>query len=256
MKSLFDRLRAAISPPPRISDPQWRQLLGRSGLGRRLPVDLQLRLRESCEQFLRDKAISAAADLRLGDDRRLLVAALCCLPVLHLGYRWLRGWSEVIVYPGQFRVRREHHDDSTGVVAEWDDELAGESWDRGPLVLSWADLKHDLHAPQPGFNVVAHEIAHKLDALDGVMDGTPPLPDAARRQAWVAAFEPAYEHLCRCIDEGRETPIDDYAGESPDEFFAVVTEYHFSLPQALAVAFPAVAAELEAFYGPSPFAAG
>ena len=245
MRSLLDRLRAVITPAPRISDAQWRQLLGRSGLGRRLPAELQTRLRGFCEQFLRDKAINAAADLRLGDDRRLLVAALCCMPVLRLGYRWLRGWSEVIVYPGQFRVRREHHDDSTGITAEWDDELAGESWERGPLILSWADLKQDLHAPQAGFNVVAHEIAHKLDALDGVMDGTPPLPDAARRQAWIRAFQPAYERLCDLIDAGRETPIDDYAGESPDEFFAVVSEYHFSAPQQLQAVLPAVAAEAE-----------
>lgn len=254
MSSLFSRLRASFAPAPQIDDAAWRQLLGRSGLGRRLDAERQQRLRELCERFLRSKAITGAAGLRLAADRELLIAALCCLPVLELGFDWLRGWDQVIVYPGQFRVRRELHDEATGVVDEFDDDLAGESWDRGPLVLSWADLRHDLRAPQPGFNVVAHEIAHKLDALDGVMDGTPPLADAARRQAWVDAFQPAFEQLQAIVDRGGEPPIDPYAAESPDEFFAVVSEYHFSGLAPLRDALPAVARELEGFYGPSPFA--
>ena len=34
----------------------------------------------------------------------------------------------------------------------------------------------DLEEPDAGFCVAVHEMAHKLDALDGEMDGTPPLP--------------------------------------------------------------------------------
>lgn len=255
MDSLFGRLKNALGPRPQIGDAGWQQLLRRTGLARRLAADDQRRLRDLCERFLRAKAITAAAGLRLTDDRRLLISALCCVPVLRLGFDWLRGWDEVIVYPGQFRVRREQVDEATGVVDEFDDELAGESWDRGPLVLSWSDLRQDLHAVTAGCNVVAHEIAHKLDALDGVMDGTPPLPDARRRRAWVAAFQPAYEQLRDIVESGAEPAIDPYAAESPDEFFAVVSEYHFSAPDRLREVLPDVAAELEAFYGPSPFAA-
>ncbi len=256
MTSLFARLAARFQPPPRLDDRLWQRALQRSRLQSRLPADRAARLRALTERFLHGKAITPAAGFISNAERDALIATLCCLPVLELGFDWLRGWSQVIVYPGQFRVRRERHDEDTGVVDEWDDELAGESWDRGPLVLSWADIAQDLRDPQPGYQVVVHEIAHKLDALDGAMDGTPPLPDRGRRQAWVAAFQTAFDRLGAAFDAGEELPIDPYALEGPDEFFAVVSEYHYSAPGLLAAALPAVAAELEAFYGRSPFADG
>jgi len=72
---------------------------------------------------------------------------------------------------------------------------------------------------------------------------------------WVAALQPAWEALCADVEMGREPPIDGYAAESPDEFFAVASEYHFSAPTVLQAAFPEVAAQLAAFYGPSPLLA-
>jgi Mlc titration factor MtfA (ptsG expression regulator) len=86
------------------------------------------------------------------------------------------------------------------------------------------------------------------------MDGTPPLPAAWQRE-WARDFQAAYEAFCARVDAGRETPIDDYAAEAPEEFFAVTTEYHFSAPDLLAREMPAVAAHLLRFYGPSPIPA-
>lgn len=259
MRSLLRRLRGLPAGPPPIDDERWRRLVRRVEPVRRLGADERDRLRGFCAAFLADKSISAVAGLRLDEDRRITLAALCCLPVLHLGFDWLDGWRELIVYPGQFRVRRHHHDEDSGVVEEWDDDLAGEAWDRGPVVVSWADVRADLREPESGCNVLVHEIAHKLDVLDGSMDGMPPLPDARRRQAWIAAFQPAFDGLRQALEAQAEqapgedaTAIDPYAAESPDEFFAVVSEYHFSAPQVLRAAMPAVAAELAAFYGPSP----
>ena len=215
-------------------------------------MDLQSRLRDFAGRFLADKANTPAADLELDDDRRLLLAVCCCLPVLHMGYEWLDGWHELIVYPGEFGVRRRDIDEATGVESEWDDTLVGEAWDRGPVVLSWSDVVADLDEPTPGYHVVAHEIAHKLDILDGHMDGTPPLPDAVRRSAWIAAFQPAFDALCAEVDAGRETVIDPYAAEAPDEFFAVATEYHFTDAEYLREVLPDIAEQLATFYGEPP----
>jgi Mlc titration factor MtfA (ptsG expression regulator) len=254
MKGWLRRL-AGVSPAPRISDDDWNRLLRRVAWARGLPPAAQQRLRELTERFLADKAITPARGCLLPPERQRLIALLCCQPVLHLGYEWLRGWHEVIVYPGQFGVRRHDYDEDTGVVEEWDDTLVGESWDRGPLILSWADVRADLDTPEPGYHVVAHEIAHKLDALDGSMDGTPPLPGRGAHAAWVRDFEAAYAALRGDIDAGREPPIDAYAAEAPDEFFAVASEYHFTAPGQLRLAYPAVAQRLAEFYGPREAAA-
>ncbi len=215
----------------------------------RLSPERNARLQALAARFLHEKTISTAGDLQLSVDDGVLLAALCCLPLLELGEAGLQGWSQLIVYPDAFRVQRSHID-AAGVLHEWDDELIGESWDSGPLILSWADVLADLAAPEDGYCVAVHEMAHKIDALDGAMDGTPPLPRAWQRQ-WAADFQRAFDAFCAQVDAGEEVLIDPYAAEAPEEFFAVATEYHFSAPQVLAEALPDVAAHLRRFYGPS-----
>lgn len=240
------------SPPPAPIDPAlWQALLTRFD-GAEVPSSARmLRWRDLTARFLADKAITPAADCALSESDRVLIAMLCCEPVLDLGYGWLRGWHQVIVYPGGFGVRRQHVDEDSGVLHEWDDELAGECWEQGPVILSLEDAIQAVDAPESGYHVVVHEIAHKLDLLDGSLDGTPPLDDAAWRRRWIADFQRAFDALRREVDTGRETLIDPYACEAPDEFFAVASEYHFTDPDLLAHAMPEVAAHLASFYHPS-----
>ena len=206
------------------------------------------RLRELATAFLHRKTITPLGGLVLDDTDRAVLAALCCMPLLEFGAGGLAGWSQLIVYPEAFRVDRSHVD-AAGVLHEWNDELIGESWDAGPLVLSWADVQSDLANPREGYCVAAHEMAHNLDALDGALDGTPPLP-RAWQEAWARDFQRAYDALATDVDAGRDTAIDGYAAEAPEEFFAVCTEYHFSDPALLRRTFPDVAAHLARLYGP------
>jgi Mlc titration factor MtfA (ptsG expression regulator) len=208
------------------------------------------RLQALAARFLRDKAITPIGELELDDAARMTLAAVCCLPLLEFGEQGLRGWSQLIVYPDAFRVNRSHVD-AAGVLHEWEDELIGEAWDSGPLILSWADVQADLDEPDAGFCVAVHEMAHKLDALDGMLDGTPPLPRAWRRE-WARDFQAAFDAFVAQVDRGRHTSIDAYAAEAPEEFFAVCSEYHFSDPATLRRAMPVVAAHLERLYGKAP----
>ena len=240
----FSRRKA---PLPALDDTLWRQAAAGLPWLRHLGPDRDQRLRALVAEFLRDKAITPLQGLRLNEVQRLRLAMLCCLPLLEFGREGLHGWSQLLVYPQAFRVQRNHMD-AQGVLHEWDDELIGEAWERGPVVLSWADVRTDIAAPSDGFCVVAHEIAHKLDALDGAMDGTPPLPRDWQKQ-WASDFQRAYEALCADVDDGRDTAIDPYAAESPEEFFAVCTEHHFSDAATLRKAMPEVAAHLQRFYG-------
>lgn len=212
------------------------------------------RLARLAAEFLHRKTITPLDGLVLDDTDRTVLAALCCLPLLEFGAGGLAGWSQLIVYPEAFRVNRSHVD-AAGVLHEWDDELVGESWDAGPLILSWADVRSDLADPRAGFCVAVHEMAHKLDVLDGALDGTPPLP-RAWQQAWARDFQRAYDAFAGEVDAGRDTAIDGYAAEAPEEFFAVCTEYHFSDPALLRRELPDIAPHLARLYGPSPFDRG
>ncbi len=252
MSGWFARARARFASAARIHNDAWSKLLASSALFGHLERDQQTQLRALSERFLNRKRFSAAAGHQLDDPQCLAIAALACLPVLQLGFDELAGWREIIVYPGEFRVRREHHDEDTGVVSEVVDDLIGEAWEAGPVILSWADVAADLARPFDGFNVVIHEIAHKLDLRDGALNGTPRLPRQLPARDWLAAMQPAFDALADQVERGRHTLIDPYAASSVEEFFAVTSELHFSAPASLQRAAPAVAAVLARYYGAPP----
>lgn len=201
-------------------------------------------------EFLSDKVFHGAHGLEVDVDMRTRIAQLACLPVLNLGYQSLLGWRDIVVYPGGFRARRHEIDEDSGLAHEWVEELAGESWDQGPLVLSWDDLITDLAQPEDHQNVVIHEIAHKLDAQTGAADGSPPLPPGIPQHLWTNTFQTAFEQLNAQLEQDTEALlIDPYAASAPEEFFAVTSEYHFLAPELLREACPGVAELLGRYYG-------
>jgi Mlc titration factor MtfA (ptsG expression regulator) len=204
------------------------------------------KLRELALLFLAEKEFSGAHGLELTDVMRVSIAAQACTPILELGLDWYRGWHGIVVYPGDFRVRRQEVDED-GVVHEWEDDLAGEAMPGGPVVLSWDALAHD-----PAINVVIHEFAHKLDMLNGAADGVPPLHTGMDRRAWRAVFDEAYDGFCDVVDRGRDTWLDPYAAEHPSEFFAVISEAFFRESRETKRRYPDVYDQLALFYRQDP----
>jgi hypothetical protein len=229
-----------------IDDALWRSAAGKYKFLRTLNDEETHKLQELALLFLSEKQFSAGAGLALTDRVRLSIAAQACLPILELGLDWYAGWTGIVVYPYDFRVRRTEVDED-GVVHEWDDELAGEAMPGGPVVLSWDAAAHD-----PAMNVVIHEFAHKLDMLDGVVDGVPPLHRGMDRAAWRGAFGEAYEGFCDALERGRDTWLDPYASEHPSEFFAVISEAFFRDPGETRRRYPQVYEQLKSFYRQDP----
>ncbi len=196
--------------------------------------------------FLADKQFAGAHGIEVTDAMRVAIAAQACLPILELGLDWYAGWHGIVVYPGDFRVRRSEVDEA-GVVHEWNDDLAGEAMPGGPVVISWDAAAHDLH-----MNVVIHEFAHKLDMVNGPADGRPPLHPGMDPRAWAAAFEAAYQGFCDALERGKDTWLDPYAAEHPSEFFAVISEAFFEDPAETRRRYPAVYEQLKLFYRQDP----
>ena len=59
------------------------------------------------------------------------IAVQACLPILNLGLEWYRGWSSIVVYPGEFLVPRSIADED-GVVHEYVEPITGEAWEGAP----------------------------------------------------------------------------------------------------------------------------
>jgi Mlc titration factor MtfA (ptsG expression regulator) len=208
-------------------------------------------LRELSTLFLHEKNFIGAQGLQITDTMCLVIAAQACLPVLRIGLNCLAGWTDVIVYPEAFRVSRDAVDE-TGVVHHQDQILIGESWSRGPLILSWADVERDRLETQAGRNVVIHEIAHKLDALNGSTNGFPPLHAGMSIPDWSATLNEAYQRLVLRVAHHHHAGINPYAASSPAEFFAVISEYFFCAPDILQTHFAEVYQQLQSYYRQDP----
>jgi Mlc titration factor MtfA (ptsG expression regulator) len=230
-------------------DALWRQVTGGLPFLHGLTDADWQRLRDYAVLFLDEKEMHGARGFILTDAVRLSIAVQACLPILNLGLDAYQGWVGIVIYPGEFKVRRKEMDES-GVVHEYDDELSGEAWPGGPVILSWQDV--ELGAA--GYNVVIHEFAHKLHMLGSDMDDFPSPHAEMDRQQWLSAWDAAYARFCGQVDRGARTVIDPYASENPAEFFAVLSETFFTLPQTVRSTYPELYRQLTLFYRQDPAA--
>jgi Mlc titration factor MtfA (ptsG expression regulator) len=243
----------AIARRP-IPDDLWKRTLARYPfLRRRQPADAAA-LRRLTSLFLDRKEFSAAGGLALRDHIVVAIAAQACLPVLKLGLERYDGFVGIVVHPGAVRARRRVTD-ADGVVHEYDEALAGEAMDGGPVMLSWQDVRSAGRDAGRGMNVVIHEFAHVLDMATGHANGLPLLPPDLPPADWDAALRPAYEALVARVDAGDEnTVLDPYGANGPEEFFAVASEAFFVDPAALKAEHPALYGVFCRFYRQDPAA--
>ena len=232
-----------------VDDAAWQRAVKRFSFAMRLTGQERKQLRDLVVLFLHEKQISAAGGLVLDQEMKLGVAIQACILVLNLGIDYYDGWVEIIVYPDVFVPRHEFRNEH-GLVETDETPYAGQAWLHGPVILSWADVENAGDAD--GVNVVIHEFAHKLDMLNGAANGFPPLHAGMSREAWAQAFTEAYRDLCRRVKAGEDTDIDPYATEAPGEFFAVVSEAFFEIPDIVRETYPAVYAQRAEFYRQDP----
>jgi len=250
MSGLFARLLGLGSSPPLLDEEAWHAAMQRP-LFDGLSPEETARLRELANRLLADKSFSGAGGAEVDAGMATVIAAYAALPVLNLGYDWYAGWVEIVVYPGEF-IHDGEETDEAGVVHPVRHERSGESWEGGPMVLSWQDV--DGSGLGEGYNVVIHEFAHKLDMKNGYANGRPPLHSGMKPEEWAHDFQTAYDDFSDRVERGEDTAIDPYAAESPAEFFAVLSEYFFEAPAVLHQAYPAVYRQLQRFYLQDPLA--
>lgn len=209
-----------------------------------IPDAIRIEAEGWIQVFLDEMNFEACGGLRaVTEEMRLAIAAPACLLVACRPHDYYARLRSILVYPDAFTVK-----DEFGM----DDVRLGESWGHGSVVLAWETVKQGDLIPEDGLNVVLHEFAHQLDQDDGAADGVPELDEAGDYGKWSGAFLPAFDRFCGKVNSGRRSVIDDYAAESPAEFFAVVTETFFERPKGLKREEPELFAALVAFYGMDP----
>jgi Mlc titration factor MtfA (ptsG expression regulator) len=244
---LWRRRRIQARPFPSA----WREIMRRQvPLVRDLPAAHQLRLKKHIQVLLAEVPFIGCAGLEVNDEIRVTIAAQASFLLLGRGGSF-GNLREVLVYPGHFVVPRGGAG-AGGVVHEGRDVLAGQSWQRGQVIVAWDAAQEGAADAHDGVNVVMHEFAHQLDQLTGSANGAPYVGRGAAAQAWARVMNEEFGVLQARLASAEPGLIDPYAATSPAEFFAVTTELFFERPQALVAERPALYEQLRRCYRLDP----
>ena len=211
----------------------------------------QTELQGHIHVFLHEKNFEGCGGLEITDEIRVTIAAQACLLLLHRETDYFPLLTSILVYPNHYFAASKEHLPG-GVVHEDIEGRLGESWYRGPVVLSWDDILSGAADPYDGHNVVFHEFAHQLDSESGSAEGAPVLPHPSMYTAWARVLSQEYEKLLKDIQRRHQHLIDAYGAEDPAEFFAVVTELFFEKPVALKRLHPQLYEQMAGFYQQDP----
>jgi MtfA peptidase len=212
-----------------------------------LTADEQARLRRNVAIFVAEKNWEGCGGLELTEEIKLTIAGLACLLVLNLEHDNYAGVLSILVYPRGYLAPRRNE-----LEMETDEPHLGEAWYRGPVILSWSQIRRDCRRPGWGHNLVWHEFAHQLDMLDRETNGTPPLRDRQQRLAWRDVMTEEFAGLRRAVRRRDETFLDPYGAESEAEFFAVTTETFFDQPHELRERHPRLYGVLQDYFRQDP----
>lgn len=218
---------------------------------RGMPEAQRAELRRLVQQFLLQKKFVGCDGLELTDEMRVTIAAQACLLLMGRPSKVYGNLHTVLVYPGAFLVPRRQVD-AAGVVTEERQDLLGESWGDGRVVLSWDHVRRAGNEVAPGQNVVLHEFAHQLDSESGSNNGAPWLGARERYRSWSQVLGRHFEQLRAEAWQGQYGVLDHYGANSPAEFFAVATESFFEQPYRVAARHPELFDEFVGYYRVDP----
>ncbi len=214
-----------------------------------LSADEHRHLLADTDAILRTKRWEAANGFELTHEIRLAIAAQAAVLVLGLDIDAYRHVRTIVVHPTTMIRTGERAGPVRGVVADGPLPLLGETaHGDGAVSIAWDTAATEARHPELGHNVVFHEFAHKIDMLDGIVDGTPPIEDGPDRERWIEVCTELFDRLRR--DEA--TVLRPYAAVSPGEFFAVATEVFLTIPNELVAREPRLYDQLRAFYRQDP----
>lgn len=251
------RLRRAVARP---LPPEQVAILARNIVQYGAMDDLQRqRLARMVQYFLHQKKFVGCAGLEITDEMRVTIAGQACLLLLgrvgeHPKPAIYPTLAMILVYPGAFLAPRKQVD-ASGVVTEERQDLLGESWGDGRVILSWDHVRRGAvtgEGAAQAHNVVLHEFAHQLDSESGDTNGAPYLGSSERYRSWSEVLSRDYANLRHDAMWGTHSVLDHYGATNPAEFFAVATESFFEQPHQLAARHPALYDEFLKYYRIDP----
>jgi len=200
--------------------------------------------------FLAEKNFEGCGGVELDNEMRVTIAGSGCLMLLGRDHDLFKEVESILVYPSTVVATDLGRStfDTSGRVVEEGKAVLGLAVHGGAVIPAGDTAPQAARDALDGRNVIIHELAHKIDFIDGSADGTPEFETFAQRQEWAAAMAPAFLSQKQRAEKGKKSLLDDYAITNEAEYFAVASEVFFEKPKALAKQLPAVYKSLAEFY--------
>jgi Mlc titration factor MtfA (ptsG expression regulator)/Tfp pilus assembly protein PilF len=224
----------------------WHQYLGENvRLYRGLSGPERATLQDALRVFLAEKFWEGCGGLTVTTEMKLVISAQACLLVLGFEGYCFDEVRSILVYPGGYL------DEDPEATTDRGRHLWGQAQASGPVVLSWWQTRWDACRPSRS-NLVLHEFAHALNALNDLARGVPPIEDPDLRRRWAEVMAAEYDRLVEDASYERPTLLDPYGASDRAEFFAVATECFFLEPLALRRRHPELYRVLADWYRQDP----
>lgn len=249
------RRKSLLTAPPTLGE--IRLLAANLGLWVRLTDEQRGNLIRLARILVKEKNWEGCGGLTLTDDMRMIIAAQAAVLLLGMPLDPARdpvypNVQSILVYPAGF-IAPTARLGGAGVMTEGHANLGEAHYmglSGGPVIVSWRDALAGGQDAGDGRNLVIHEFAHKLDFLDGVIDGTPPLRGGSDEYArWSQVMTAHFHDLQRRAAARAPSVLDYYGATNPAEFFAVATEAYIERAADLRHALPELYEVLESYYG-------
>ncbi|MCF6289249.1 MAG: zinc-dependent peptidase [Proteobacteria bacterium] len=223
---------------------QWVEILQKNfALYSHLPEDLLRQLHGHINIFLHEKNFVGYKGIIIDDTIRVVIAAQACVLLLNRKTNYYPHLTNILIYPNAFNHAQQKSNQITGRL--------GESWHRGPIVLSWQHSHQGGANMHDGHNLIMHEFAHQLDQENGNSDGLPILQYNNIAQ-WSKILSKEFKTLKIKSKLKKNKFIDEYGATNPAEFFAVITEHFIEQPRQFKKKHPDLYLELQKYYQINP----
>ncbi len=230
---------------------EWTEIVQKNvPLYHRLPDPLKEQLHGLVHVFLAEKDFEGCGGMEITEEIMVTIAAQACMLLLNRKPTYFPKLRTILVYPHTY-VAKTVSSDGT-LIVDGQSVRLGESWQNGPVVLSWNSVTGGTMNVTDARNVVLHEFAHQLDQEDGVADGAPILKQRSRYAAWARVLSAEYEALQKKKKKRRRSVMNKYGATNPAEFFAVATETFFEKPRQMKKRHPELYEELRDYYKLDP----
>ena len=173
------------------------------------------------------------------DIDRLLIAAGAIIPVYSITDWQYINLHEVLVYPGSFNMDFVQEGTDRNIAG-----MVGTGALQHVMIITKWQLRQGFINSNDAHNTAIHEFAHLIDKMDGTMDG---IPEIILEKKYVEPWKRLVDSTIRQM-KTYGSDIDIYGATNQAEFFAVISEYFFELPDLLKANHPDLFEMLERIY--------